>query len=174
MLAREVAQTCRVVANMARWCAHHPNSAETNQLASKMCWDSVLHLLVLAEVIEDDDYKRIDRDSIVNPNDPAIANAQAMRNLPAGRLLGFFDGTRMIHTMVSLGGGEAAGNKNDCIGAGAPVGWQVLNLARDLAWNGAGIDAPRGVLKRSAGNEKTIPVTVRHRPIWNLEAGMGG
>jgi hypothetical protein len=57
-----------------------------------------------------------------------------MAALPVGHAIGFFDGERLVHMMLGVGDGQAAGNKNDCIGMGHPAGWEVLDL-RSLRWN---------------------------------------
>lgn len=74
--------------------------------------------------------------------DTQIRGREAMEKLPEGHAIGFFDDQRLVHVMLSVGNSRAAGNKNDCIGIGEPIGWEALNL-NHLTWNEDGcVTAP--------------------------------
>ncbi len=136
-------------AMVAKNIASHENSAEWNQLSALMCWDAVAHCVLLAGLIDQDRYKTIvhlqksDHHVLASPNDPQVANAQAMARVPAGHAICFFElqksGWVMIHAMLTTGEGMAAGNKNGCLQSvdggdiGKPIGWENLDL-RKLAW----------------------------------------
>ena len=107
-------------------------------LSSKMCWDAVAHCQQLAGAhigggITSDGYNHV-----ISLSDPTINNRSTMWQIPQGSFIGFFDNTRLIHAMIAVGFGMAAGNKNACIGIGAPIGWEILDLAGRLGWGGAG------------------------------------
>lgn len=120
------------------------SDAGFKELSGLMCWDAVIRCALKAGAI---DKKRADGAKIsgdkpdsykgfIDPKkDPVVADAAAMRAVPQGCFLGFFENAggklTMIHAMISTGHGLAAGNKNDCIGIGNPVGWEILNLAGD-------------------------------------------
>lgn len=76
-------------------------------------------------------------------------NVDALRAIPEGATIGFFDGSTLVHVMLSLGNGHAAGNKNGCIGMGSPIGWEALDLS--AGWNATNF-GPRNL-------------TVRYRPL---------
>ena len=139
--------TCDHAADVARKCANQ-GTMEFNVLSSLMCWDAVAHLAMLAGIIDEARWKALkgkDRmvfaDALAPISAPSVLGQAGMAGLPAGQAIMFYEGTVPIHAMISLGNGEAAGTKNDCIGIGAPLGWEVLNLS-GLAWNATGIAAP--------------------------------
>jgi hypothetical protein len=153
--------TCEYAGSVAKGAAQQ-NSQEYKVLSAKMCWDAVKHVAVLAGVIDDARANGLAHTSMIRLSDKVVAHPDAMGNLPAGHVLGFFEGERLIHAMVSIGEGKAAGNKNDCIGVGGPVGWEVLDLKGGLKWGKDGIQAPKG-----AGVSRAV--TVHHRPITDLK-----
>jgi hypothetical protein len=154
--------SCEYAASVAKGAAQQ-NSAEFKVLSSKMCWDAVKHIAVLAGVIDDAKAKNLPHTNMIRLSDKVVAHPDAMGTVPPGHVLGFFEGDRLIHAMVSVGEGKAAGNKNDCIGAGGPVGWEVLDLKGGLKWGKEGINAPKG-----AGVSRAV--AVRHRPITELQS----
>lgn len=117
-----------------------------------------------------------------------VDGAGAMTRLPEGHFLGFFamgfdqrhalgngvtpgvhfpvpfnkqETWLMIHAMISVGAGRGCGNKNDCVGVGASVGWENLDLANGLRWRIDGdINAPGGPGGRH--------VRLHHWPITDL------
>lgn len=122
--------------------------------------------------------------AFVGPSDPLILNAADRREVPAGAFIAFIEvdqpdayyqfiathghrapkGRRhIIHAMLSLGNGLAAGNKNACVGIGDPVGWQVLDLAGSLNWrNDGSLDAVNAV---PLGINKSRPIRLRWRAL---------
>lgn len=103
------------------------------QLTNQMCWDAV----ALCQNRPPGRY--------IDESDRAIQNADALRNIPEGATIGFFNAGTLVHAMISLGGGEAAGNKNGCIGMGHDLGWEILDLTQ--LWNG-GDFGPRNLVIR--------------------------
>jgi hypothetical protein len=120
------------------------------ELSALMCWDAVARCMELAgtmihpKTIRGDLYAHV-----VSSDDPTIGDRGTMQHVPQGAFIGFFDGDRLIHAMIGVGYGMAAGNKNACIGIGGPVGWEILNLADELDW----------------GNVGARNLTVRYRPM---------
>jgi hypothetical protein len=147
----------RSAARFARQAARNKGK-DFRQLSAKMCWDAVKHCVVqAAPFLGKNRYKHIDaKMGLVSSGDPEVRSAAEMRTVPEGSILGFFDGDTPIHVMVSLGGGWAAGNKNDCVGVGSPVGWEELNLAERL-WT------EEAVRVRTRGGNRTV--TIHHRRI---------
>lgn len=123
------------------------------ELSAAMCWDAVKHCAVRAGALT----PSVDaQHGLVSVADGEIRGRDAMEALPAAHAVGFFDGNRLVHLMISLGHGHAAGNKNDCIGMGHSAGWEALDLKR-LKWNmDGGITAP-GLLRP----ERTLVVRSR-------------
>ena len=154
--------TLDYAASVAKNTAAQTNSAEWTKLSQLMCWDAVAHCGHLAGVLDAGKYKAVlgkqNRDThvLAKTSDPAVANAGAAKSIPAGHAIGFFtkskDSWIMIHAMVSVGDGKAAGTKNACLGIGKPIGWEVLDLGK-LSWGA-------GCITR--GSEK---VQVHHRPL---------
>ena len=125
------------VASVARECAAHQNSQEFRHLSSLMCWDAVVHVMNLAGVdVSDISVVSGTNQNLVSTANTNLASAAAVQNLPEGHIIGFFDGKQLIHAMVSTGAGNAAGNKNSCLGIGNPVGWEVLDIGHLLNWAG--------------------------------------
>ncbi|MSU57902.1 MAG: hypothetical protein EXS35_06920 [Pedosphaera sp.] len=142
-------------------------------LSSLMCWDAVMHVALLAGVIDDAKYKSSKGrpDTLANSADIQVTDAGAMANLPAGHALVFYETKNgipvPIHAMISIGGGRAAGNKNDCVGVGKSVGWEVLDLSAGLSWSGGGVQAPLGA-NPTTGQMVHRAVKVHHRPITGM------
>ena len=97
-----------------------PNS----KLTALMCWDAVANLYAANGGVISGDNK-----NLVTDKDPIVDSSTAMRNIPPGALLGFFGKGGIAHMMISVGGGSAAGNKNQCLNIGNPLGWEVIDLS---------------------------------------------
>lgn len=109
------------------------------ELSALMCWDAVARCMELAGTrINPRQITGTSYAHVVTPDDPAIDGRGTMQSIPQGSFIGFFDGDRLIHAMIATGYGMAAGNKNACVGVGAPVGWEILNLADELDWGNVG------------------------------------
>lgn len=108
-------------ANIAREAARGPNSTCFNALSEQMCWDAV------AACQGREPGRHIDDSAEL------VASDDALRSIPEGATIGFFDSGTLVHAMISLGGGSAAGTKNGCIGMGNPIGWEILDLT--LGWH---------------------------------------
>ena len=159
--------TLAYAASVAKGSAADPlNSAEGKKLSSMMCWDAVAHCARLASIVDEGTYKGIlskqssNTHVLVTPKDKAVGSAGDIGSVPEGHALGFFTKAKgpwiMIHAMVSVGGGKAAGNKNACLGIGNPVGWEVIDL-KSLAWG-------NGFVKRGSDQ-----IYVFHRPLTDLK-----
>ena len=161
--------TCAYAASVARGCV--ADSQEFRKLSSMMCWDAVTHCALLAGIIDQNKYKLLKgygrHTRLIRTSNTVVANAGAMAIVPQGHIIGFFEDQTMIHVMLSTGFGMAAGNKNDCVGVGRSVGWQVVNLQTGLKWvTGGHIKAPRGPNNRGVIIERDV--NVYHRPITDL------
>jgi len=120
-------------ANIAREAARGGNSTYFGALSQQMCWDAV------AACQGRPPGRHIDENAQV------VANMDALRTIPEGATIGFFDGGTLVHAMISLGGGSAAGTKNACVGLGNPIGWEILDLTQ--GWH-ATTFGPRHLLVR--------------------------
>ncbi|WP_191092619.1 hypothetical protein [Francisella sp. SYW-9] len=111
-----------------------------------MCWDAVIQSLYNAKAISERKYKSLFEknlgrqcESVIDPSSSTIVGSKYdLFRVPQGSFLGFFEINRnsqyrLIHAMLSVGAGCAAGNKNACIGIGNYVGWEILNLS-NLRW----------------------------------------
>lgn len=90
-------------------------------LSSKMCWDAVLYCGYLAKLTDQEGNGK----SIIDSSASLVTNSSG---IPGGHIIGFFQDDDLKHAMISTGSGNAAGNKNDCMGIGNPVGWEELKL----------------------------------------------
>lgn len=135
---QKVAQFARD--NAANWNGSKSSIKHYNNLSASMCWDGVIYCLLkckvrlkhIKEPIVADDYTRFVPDPKLNELSNIIETKEQMKACLPGSLLAFInmsDKNKLIHAMVSLGAGAAAGNKNECIGIGSPIGWEVINLA---------------------------------------------
>ncbi|MDD4160951.1 MAG: hypothetical protein PHW87_00560 [Methanothrix sp.] len=87
-----------------------------------MCWDAVGYCGYLAGLTSSENGGG--KNIITSAAD--IVNSS--NNITIGHIIGFFENGDLKHAMISLGSGEAAGNKNDCMGFGHSVGWEKINL----------------------------------------------
>jgi hypothetical protein len=158
-------------ANFARKIAMKIDPLEDNEfkaLIQLMCWDAVKYCALKAGIINEAQNQRIQaKTDMVNLKDPVVIGPDALRRLRPGNVLGFFvDDKFIIHAMLCTGQGKAAGNKNDCVGVGKNVGWELLDLASRLQWaeNGT-VMAPPGM----HGFDKPFrTVYIHYRPISYL------
>lgn len=101
--------------------AADPNSQLYNELSAEMCWDAVTLCIRKAGIVP-----AFEGNNLVSVTDELVRDVNL---IPKNNVIGFFNAdNRLIHVMLSLGSGLAAGNKNSCIGIGNPVGWEILNL----------------------------------------------
>lgn len=172
-----MAGTCLQAASVARACATNQATQEFRALSGKMCWTAVIHCAHLAGVIDVNKHRSLTQPELhgeltysrlVSENDPQVVDALSMRSVPEGHAVGFFqkDNNKivMVHAMISLGNGRAAGNKNNCVGVGKAVGWEILDLADGLKWleTTGGIIAP-GMLTAERN------LYIHHRPVTDLQ-----
>lgn len=165
------------------------------KLSALLAWDALIECAVDAGAITRQRGRKLRRidwredfSALVGPADELILNAAAMRSVPAGAVIAFIEvgradafhrseaartGTRpqgrrhIIHAMLSLGDGLAAGNKNSGIGIGEPVGWQVLDLAGSLNWlNDQPLDAVNAV---PLGINVFRPIRMRYRELEEFQ-----
>ena len=116
------------------------------QLSGMMCWDAVAHCQALGGGPAATSITVGDHLHYISTSDPSVTSAAEMRRVPQGAFIGFFHGGLLVHAMIATGHGLAAGNKNQCIGIGQPVGWEILDLASRLTWSGGGARTPGRVL----------------------------
>ncbi|ALD43076.1 MULTISPECIES: hypothetical protein [Serratia] len=139
-------------AEFARHYADKPqeNTEEYLSLSGEMCWDAVVLCAHRSGALSKAKYKQLwltvfDKQyrHFVSPDDTEIRTMADMLRAPQGCFIGIFSmrdaaSPRLLHAMIGTGAGFAAGNKNLCIGVGGAVGWENLNLARDLRWQPEG------------------------------------
>lgn len=94
-------------------------------LSSQMCWDAVYTCQTGQVAVQ------LGVNVAIDLTDADVTNANA-DSVPEGATIGFFRGGHLVHAMISLGNGQAAGNKNACIGVGSPIGWEILSLRDTL------------------------------------------
>jgi hypothetical protein len=127
-----------------------PRSQRYATLSGMMCWDAALYCHVRGAGMRNPGLPLTgpQAERYFSPYDQRVDGPGDALAIPPGALIGFFahrrrqdgsSGQTLIHAMISLGDGYAAGNKNDCIGVGNFIGWERLNLAHDLAWFGNGV-----------------------------------
>lgn len=143
------------------------SSNEYFNLTALMCWDAVKYCALKAGIIDQNKYNRLQgKYDLVSPTDQVIVGANAMYRLERGNVIGFYwqdnNDTKLVHAMISLGKGLAAGNKNDCVGVGQPVSWEKLDLSNKLNWADDGTIIAPGC----GPNGRTL--TARKRPISYL------
>ena len=140
--------------------ATDPEHPKFMDLSAAMCWDAVKLCAVEVHAVD----RNVDaQHGLVSHADALVVDRNAIASVPAGHVLGFFEGPRLVHAMLAVGGGRACGNKNDCVGIGHAVGWEELDLGA-LRWAGnGGITAP-GLLSA----ERTLQV--RARPLGGQSA----
>jgi hypothetical protein len=103
----------------------------------------------------------------VRNNDPKVKNAAEMLSVPQGSILAFIDehsghsGDRwsLVHAMIAVSHGWAAGNKNSCIGIGDDFGWQLLDLATRLSWT------TEGEIQQMANGTRRLTLRFRRLPL---------
>ena len=116
-------------------------SSEYANLSGMMCWDAVMYCALKAGIIDQKKFDRLRGDQdLVALTDFAVAGQNAMYRLEPGNVIGFFEGAQIVHAMLCVGKGLAAGNKNDRVGVGHSVGWEILDLSNGLAWQAAALD----------------------------------
>jgi hypothetical protein len=137
------------------------------------CWDAVKHLAMFEGIITERELQTIDAKTFVSFQCPHVRSRAEMIALPPGRVLGFFDRTtpprnRIIHCMISIGRGRAAGAKNDALRPGGQA-WEILDLAA-LQWHGDRVLTPLGVHQQAQQHGVYIEIkralTIHYRPIW--------
>lgn len=159
----------RYAANYALRAATNLDGKSYMDLTVRMCWDAVMHCAVAANIITESRASLLESKlEMVNTSDFAVKNHAQLMQVEAGCALGFFDGNKIVHCMISLGGGMAAGNKNDCMGFGMSVGWEKHDLSI-LRWNDNGtFSAPRGVT--TTGNNNIFrAISIYYRPLSYLK-----
>ena len=160
-------------ANFARKMSS-PTSAEYINLSGLMCWDAVMYCALRAGIIDQRKYDRLRGDQdLVALSDFAVAGPNAMYRLEPGNAIGFFwstpQGVTMVHAMLCVGKGLAAGNKNKCVGAGNFVGWEILDLINGFDKNkGYGWHGDTGTITAPGLTEPTRELMVRYCPISYL------
>lgn len=160
------------------------NSEQFHTLSSLMCWSAVIRCAQYAGAITKDRADRLERinwkedfSSFVSHSDTLVRTPHEMLMVPPGAFIAFYrvdqpdprhrfendwlGKRRIVHAMLSLGYGHAAGNKNSCIGIGHDVGWERLNLVYDLNWiRGYKYSAING---HPLNIQKPLPLRIRYR-----------
>ena len=131
-----------VAAQIARDTATQKNDFY-GTLSALMCWDAVIETHTKAGIKKPKKpVSGTSCDHVISLKDKAVTNKGEMQKVPQGAFIGFFRDGTLVHAMVGTGAGIAGGNKNECIGIGSPVGWELLNLAGNLKWEAGGFRDP--------------------------------
>mmetsp|Transcript_56945 Transcript_56945/g.180167 ORF Transcript_56945/g.180167 Transcript_56945/m.180167 type:complete len:488 (-) Transcript_56945:191-1654(-) len=120
-------------------------------LMAKDRLNAVLHCQVLAgrkptKPLTDQSFHHV-----ISTADPAVAGCESLAAVPRGAVVGFFSGQRLVHLMLCLGGGRAAGKDNSQnvgVGENGFIGFETLDLTGFWAdTNSARTSGPGGELK---------------------------
>lgn len=135
-----------IAAQIARDAALDEHDNMYAMLSGLMCWDAVIACQVKAGMARPAPVTTHEHDHVISLDDTAVASRREMQRVPQGASVGFFRNGTLVHMMIATGAGTAAGNKNQCIGIGEPVGWEILDLG--VIWRGGqGVHArPTAVL----------------------------
>lgn len=123
--------------------------------------------------------------ALVGRNDPLVLSPQEMRNVPPGAFIAFIyvkplttpaaitrdavpEGMRyLIHVMVSLGNGRAAGTKGQNLGLPVVTGdWQEVDLSASLLWNA--VPHTYDAIAESLGSGSPRHLRIRYRTLEDL------
>lgn len=126
-----------VAAQIARDAATGGMTPTYRTLSAMMCWDAVVHCQVQAGRPRPGAVTALGYGEVISADDPVVTSHGDMQHVPQGAFVGFFEGDRLVHAMICVGAGCAAGNKNECIGIGHSVGWEILDLSQ-LDWGNVG------------------------------------
>lgn len=107
------------------------------KLSGQMCWDAVVTCQKEAGRRDPGEITINNHGQVISTDDGAVTSIGEMQRVPQGSFVGFFDAGRLVHAMIAVGAGCAAGNKNACIGIGNPIGWEILDLSK-LDWSNVG------------------------------------
>jgi hypothetical protein len=116
-----------------------------NNLGSQTCWNAVIDCARRADAISNARARslqfstsRTNWTGFVPPDAPDIRTPYDLDDVPRGSFIAFLERTHeglvLIHAMVYLGVGWAAGSNNAVVG-GSPA-WDRINLATELHWGG--------------------------------------
>lgn len=166
-----------------------PKGAACVKLSGLPSWQAVLQFAQDSRLITPElgaqlntTHWQEDFSAFVAPADTLVTDAEALRRIPPGAFVAFIEvdpaspaqrarsqppmGKRhLIHAMLHLGDGWAAGSDNyRALGIGKGQGWEVLNLADKLRWVKCtdGFGALDGV---PLGVKKSRLLRIRCRPI---------
>jgi hypothetical protein len=131
------------------------------RLSAKMCWDAMLMCAAEANGIKCSQPVGIitaqQYDKVFDPgNSVTVADEVQLRSIPRGSFLGFVDRHNkwLIHAMIYLGDGEAAGTKNsNVLSRGKVIGWEILDL-KDYFTKDRGLNAGRYMLATPVDGQK--------------------
>lgn len=143
--------------------ARNPGSRNLGILGSLMCWDAVYFCAKEAGIINPfrfNQLKQSTQEGILYRSRFSVDSRSQLISLPPGMFLCFLAENRVIHAMLSMGNGWAAGNKNLCIGIGNPGGWEIIDLGK-LTWEGSTLKA-----KNESGSSRAI--RLKYFPISDL------
>lgn len=112
------------------------------KLSSMMCWDAAVYCAWSANAVDvagasisSSTFNQISAskfDTLFGSRTKRIKTRNDFLALPAGYFIGFVNETNGLlrHVMISLGAGQAAGNKSDCVlSDGHSIGWEVLDTS---------------------------------------------
>jgi len=134
-----------IAAAYARNCAYHHGIPDYAKLSDLLCWDAVIYCAYKSGAISKSKFitlceyiRNMKFSAFIAEDDPMISSMADMQKVPLGSFLGFFamygNQYKLVHTMIAVGSGCAAGNKNISIGLGNSSGWEILDLANKLRW----------------------------------------
>ena len=140
--------------NAAEFARHYADKPQTDteeylSLSGEMCWDAVVLCAHRSGALSKAKYKQLwqtvfDKQykHFVSPDDTEIRTMADMLRAPQGCFIGIFSlrdaaAPRLLHAMIGTGRDLPQAIKSLHRRGGA-VGWENLNLARDLRWQPEG------------------------------------
>lgn len=118
---------------------------------------------------------------LVGPDDPVVMAPHEMELVPKGAIVAIIHvvppkktlfvknkGQRhLIHVLVSLGAGHAAGSQCSKLGLSDTDKWEKVNLARDLNW--CKFEGSYDAIAESRGSGSKRHLRIRYRELENLQ-----
>ena len=89
---------------------------------------AIKYCAVAAGIISDAQAANLAPNMIISPQEKVV---MSVKNIPEGQVIGFMANGRMVHMMISVGGGQAAGINNlQGMGMGTNGRWELIDLKK--------------------------------------------
>ncbi len=89
---------------------------------------AIKYCAVAAGIISDAQAANLAPNMMITPQDKTV---MSVKNIPEGQVIGFMANGRLVHMMISVGGGQAAGINNlQGMGMGTNGRWELIDLKK--------------------------------------------